>query len=140
MRMSSQSHRNFDDSTRGSVVDVTATFAGVLLIVAAGFDMLQGVAAIANDDLYAAGTEYLYKLDMTVWGTVHLVIGLLSLVVAIGILRRTGWGQVSGMIIAGLAMLTNFAALPLYPFWSIVVIAFYGLVIWALSVQLGDQP
>jgi hypothetical protein len=138
--MSSESQRNFDDSTRGGVIDVTATFAGVLLFVAAGMEMLQGVAAIANDDLYAAGTEYLYKLDMTVWGVVHLIIGVLSLLVAIGILRRAGWAQVAGMIIAGLAMLSNFAALPLYPFWSIVVIAFYALVIWALSAQLSNQP
>jgi hypothetical protein len=137
--MASQSHRQSDDSTRRAGADVTARFAGVLLVVAAGFDMLEGAAAIANDDLYA-GTEYLYKLDMTVWGTVHLTIGLLSLVVAIGILRRADWAQIAGMIIAGLAMLTNFAALPLYPFWSIVVIAFYGLVIWALLAQLGDQP
>jgi hypothetical protein len=138
--MSSESQRNFDDSTRGGVVDVTAAFAGVLLFVAAGMEMLQGVAAIANDDLYAAGTEYLYKFDLTFWGVVHLVIGVLSLLVAIGILRRADWAQVGGMIIAGLAMLSNFAALPLYPFWSIVVIAFYGLVIWALSEQLGKQP
>jgi hypothetical protein len=138
--MSSESQRNFDDSTRGGVIDVTATFAGVLLFVAAGMEMLQGVAAIANDDLYAASTEYVYKLDMTVWGVVHLIIGVLSLLVAIGILRRASWAQVGGMIIAGLAMLSNFAALPLYPFWSIVVIAFYALVIWALSAQLSDQP
>ncbi|GAA1793158.1 hypothetical protein GCM10009795_043490 [Nocardioides hankookensis] len=136
--MSSESRNDIDYSTRGMFADFTATFAGVLLVIAGGFDVLQGLSAIANDDLYAAGSEYLYKLDMTVWGTVHLVIGIVGIVVGVGITVRASWAPVCGMVVAGLAMLTNFAFLPFYPFWGIVIIAFNALVIWALSVQLRD--
>ena len=136
--MSPESRNDIDYSTRGMAADFTATFAGVLLVITGGFDVLQGLSAIANDDLYAAGSEYLYKLDMTVWGTVHLIIGIISIVVGVGIATRASWAPVCGMIIAGLAMLTNFAFLPFYPFWAIVIIAFNGLVIWALSVQLRN--
>ncbi|KQW52550.1 hypothetical protein ASC77_24570 [Nocardioides sp. Root1257] len=136
--MSPESRNDIDYSTRGMAADFTATFAGVLLVITGGFDVLQGLSAIANDDLYAAGSEYLYKLDMTAWGTVHLIIGIVSIVVGVGITTRASWAPVCGMVIAGLAMLTNFAFLPLYPFWAIVIIAFNGLVIWALSVQLRN--
>jgi hypothetical protein len=136
--MSTESRNDIDYSTRGMAADFTATFAGVLLIIVSAFDVLQGLSAIANDDLYAAGSEYLYKLDMTVWGTVHLVIGIVGIVVGVAISMRTSWAPVCGMVIAALAMLTNFAFLPFYPFWAIIVIAFNALVIWALSVQLRD--
>ena len=68
------------------------------------------------------------------------VIGVLAGAVAIGILLQAAWGQVTGLIVAGLMILTNFAFLPHYPFWSLTIIAFSVLVMWALCTQLrrGD--
>jgi hypothetical protein len=134
--MSTQSRDEIDYSTKGLVADLTASFAGVLLIVAALLDILQGASAIANDDLYSQGNEYLYRFNMTTWGWIHVVLGVIAIAIAIGILRRAGWGQVGGMIVAGLGILTNFAALPHYPLWALVLIAFYVLVIWSLSTQM----
>lgn len=134
----SESRHEIDYSTKGFAADVTASFAGVLLIVTALLDILQGMSAIANDDLYSSGSDYLYKFDMDVWGWIHVVLGVIALAIAIGILKRTGWGQVGGMIVAGLGILTNFAALPHYPLWSMIVIAFYALVIWSLSAQMRN--
>ena len=121
------------------MVDFVAILAGVLLLLNAAFGILQGASAIANDDLYSAGSDYLYKLDMTVWGWTHVVIGVLGFVVAIGILRGASWGLVSGMIIAGLSAIANFAILPYYPLWGITIIALDVLIIWALSVQLKSS-
>jgi hypothetical protein len=134
----SESRYEIDYSTKGLAADLTASFAGVLLIITALLDILQGMSAIANDDLYSQGSDYLYKFDMNVWGWIHVVLGVIAVAIAVGILRRTGWGQVGGMIVAGLGILTNFAALPHYPLWSMIVIAFYLLVIWSLSVQMKN--
>ncbi len=134
--MSSESRYEIDYSTKGTVADLTASFAGVLLIVAGLMDILQGSSAIANDDLYSKGSDYLYQFNMTTWGWIHVVLGVLGLAVAVGILRRSGWGQVGGIIVAGLGILTNFAALPHYPFWALTLIAFYLLVIWSLTTQM----
>lgn len=133
--MSTSPRSDIDYSARGFAVDMTANFAGVLLIIASIFDLLQGGSAIANDDLYSAGSEYLYNFNMTVWGTIHLIIGVIGLIVGVGILARASWAMVCGMIVAGLSILTNFAFLPRYPFWAIIIIAFNLLVIWALSAQ-----
>jgi hypothetical protein len=125
-----------DDSTRGFVADLTATFGGVLLLIASGFDILQGASAVANDDLYAQGSEYLYKLDMTAWGWVHIILGVLGVLVAVGILMRASWGQITGIMVASLMILTNFMFLPIYPVWGAFIIGFNALVIWALCSQL----
>jgi hypothetical protein len=129
-----------DHLARDFSVDFASTFAGVLLFVTAGFGILQGISAIANDDLYVAGSDYVYRLDITTWGWVHLVIGISAAIVAVGILLRVAWGQTIGIVIAGLSMLTNFAALPHYPWWSLTIIAFDAVVIWALTVQLRRYP
>jgi hypothetical protein len=125
-----------DDSNDGMLADVTSVLAGSLLVMTALFDILQGLSAIAKDHVYAVGTDYLYRFDTTTWGWLHLIIGVLALAVAIGILVHASWGQVTGLIVAGLVMLTNFAFLPYYPFWSIIVITFSALVMWALCTQL----
>jgi hypothetical protein len=137
--MSTESPQHYteytDDSVRGGVADVGATFAGVLLILTSFMEVLHGISAIADDDLYAAGTQYLYKFNLTVWGTIHVIIGVISFIVAIGILRRSSWAQLAGIVITGFAIISNFAFLPRYPIWSLVIIAFNAFVIWALSVQ-----
>lgn len=134
--MSPESRYEIDYSARGAVADVAATFAGVLLIVTSLMDVLQGAAAINDPDFFAPSAEYVFDFDVAAWGWVHVVLGVVSFAVGIGILMRQGWGQVAGMIIAALAILTNFAWLPHYPLWSILIIAFNAFVIWALSVQL----
>jgi hypothetical protein len=128
-----------DYSTKGAWADLVATFAGVLLLMGSCMELLQGLSAIANDDLYSEGSDYLYQFDTQVWGAIHLVIAVLSAVVAVGVLTRRSWGQVCGAIVAGLSMLINFAFLPHYPLWSMVVIALEALVIWALLTQLGHD-
>jgi hypothetical protein len=127
-----------DYSGKGGLADVTATFAGVLLMLASLFDILQGLSAVHDDDLYAAGTEYLYKLNVTAWGWLHIVIGLVGVAVSIGILMRKRWGQVVGMVVASISILTNFVSLPVYPVWSAFIIAFMFAVIWSLSYQLKN--
>lgn len=129
--------QTWDYSTKGSWADVVATFAGVFLILSAGMEILHGAAAIQNGDLYAAGHSYLYQFNMTTWGWIHISIGVLSAAAAIGILLRRSWGQISGLVITGLSMIANFAFIPHYPIWSIIVIAFDLLVMWALLAQLG---
>jgi hypothetical protein len=119
--------------------DMVSIFAGVILLIIAGFQVLQGLAAIANDDVFATTGEYIFNFDVTAWGWTHLILGILCALVAIGILVGTSWGQVAGMIVAGLAALANFAFLPYYPFWALTVIAFSLVVIWALCTQLGHD-
>lgn len=127
-----------DTSVKGVWADLGSTFGGVLLLLSAAFQLLHGTAAVANGDLYAGDSPYLYGFDMTWWGWTHIGVGLLSAIVAIGILRRASWGQVSGIIVAALSMIANFAFIPHYPLWSLVVMAVDALVIWALLTQLRD--
>lgn len=131
------SGRAYDHSTSGLVAVGTTAFAGVMLATVALFQILEGIAAIAEDTVFVSGLDYVYELDVTTWGWIHLVVGVLGLTTAVGILAGQAWGYVAGIAIATLGAITNFAFLPTYPFWSIVVLAFNLTVIWALCRQLG---
>jgi hypothetical protein len=124
--------------TSGRAAVVVGQFAAVMLLVTASVEVLQGVEALRSDELLTTSGDQVYEIDLTVWGWVHVVIGVLLVAVAVGILGRRSWGLVTGLVVAGLSMLANFAFLPYYPWWSVVSIAFGGLVVWALCTQLRE--
>ena len=51
----------------------------------------------------------------------------------IGLFGVAAWAQTVGIIIALLGAVSNFLWLPYQPWWSIVMIVIYSVVIWALA-------
>jgi len=138
--MSNSTGDRYDvSSTKGVLAFGITTFAGVLLTMVSVFQILQGIAAIANDSVYVRGLSYTYELDVTAWGWIHLILGLIGLGVGIGILMGQTWGRILGIGIAGLSAFSNFMFMPYYPFWSLAVIALDVVVIWALCSQIAGE-
>ena len=129
-------HRSYEETTGGAWAFGVVTFAGVLLVTVATFQILEGIAALAKDEVFLVGIEYVYKFDVTTWGWIHIVLGAIGLATGIGLLAAQTWARITGIALAVIGALANFAFLPYYPLWSILVIAFYVLVIWALTAQL----
>jgi hypothetical protein len=124
-----------DNSARNATAFTVATFAGILLLIVGSLQVLEGISAVAKDDVYVAGINYVYEFDITAWGWIHIVLGAIGVAAGVGILMNQTWAQVTGIGFACLSALANFAFLPYYPLWAIVVIAFNVLVIWALAQQ-----
>jgi hypothetical protein len=115
-----------------------ALFAAAMLAVVGVVQVLEGISAVAKDSIYVAGVKYAYEIDVTTWGWIHIVIGAVAVAAAVGLFWDQSWGRIAGIAIAALGAIANFAFVPYYPIWSMVVIAFYGIVIWALAYQLRD--
>jgi hypothetical protein len=117
-----------------------AVFAGVIMIVAGAFQGVEGLAGIVNDQYLVVLENYFVAFDITVWGWLHLLVGLALLAIGIFLLRGATWARVAGMIIAGISALLNFVWLPHSPWWSLLVIAIDILVIWALANYRQPAP
>ncbi|MEU3555330.1 DUF7144 family membrane protein [Streptomyces fragilis] len=109
------------------------TFAGVLLGVSGTVTVLQGIAAIAGDDVYGRIGAYVFEFTLTDWGVVHLVLGALLLVTGIGLLGGKEWARVTGLVLAVLSIVEQFMFLPYAPVWSVLLIALDVFVIWSLA-------
>ncbi len=112
--------------------------AAVLMILGGVFQVLEGIAAVANRSFYAVGHNYTYRFNVTTWGWIHIVIGALLFLAGIGVLRGNILARTLGIILAGLSAIANFLWLPYYPVWAIVLIAFNFGVIWALASHGRD--
>ena len=112
-------------------------FAGFMMIMIGVFHVISGIAGIAKDDVFVIGpaTEYAFKFDVTAWGWIHLIAGIIVLIAGFGLFSGATWARTVGVIVAGISAIANFAWLPYYPIWAIVILTVDILVIWALIVH-----
>jgi hypothetical protein len=111
-------------------------FGGIMLTMLGGFQIIEGLVALFNDEYFAVTSSGLViTWDFTVWGWTHLIIGLVAVAAGIGVLSGQTWARVTGIVIAVLSALANMLFLAAYPVWSTIVIALDILVIYALAVH-----
>jgi hypothetical protein len=107
-------------------------FAGTIMIVGGIFQFLAGLVALFRNEVYVVGLNYVYSFDVTTWGWIHLIIGIIVALAGAAVLTGKIWGRVVGVGLAVISMLTNFMFIPYYPLWSLLIIALDVFVIWAL--------
>jgi hypothetical protein len=106
-------------------------FAAVLLLMVGFFNMIYGIAAIANSHVFVAGAHYVFANQRT-WGWITLIIGVLQLIAAAGILAGNQLARWFAVAVLALNAIDMMFFLPAYPFWALTIIAvdvvaLYGL-------------
>jgi len=107
-------------------------FAGVMMLFGGAMAVLEGITAIARDDVLITTRHYVYTFNLTSWGWIHLVLGVLVALAGAALFTGAVWARAVGVITAGLLMIANFLWIPYYPFWALTVVAINAFVIWAL--------
>jgi hypothetical protein len=122
----------------GWVVGVTL-FAATMMAVIGFFHVVQGLAALFQNEIYVVGAQYVLSFDLTAWGWIHLLAGILLIAAGFAITTGRVWARLAGIGFAVLSMIANFLFLPYYPVWSLLVIAIDVFVIWALCVYTRED-
>ena len=115
-----------------------SAFAAVMLVIGGIFHAIAGLVAIIDDEFYVVTREWVFELDITAWGWILLIVGVLALLAGIGLFTGQTWARVFGVVVASLGAIENFAFLPYYPLWSITMIAVAVAIIWALTAHGSD--
>ena len=127
-------------STTGSAwAEGIGIFAGAALLTVGVFQFLEGIAAAAKDDVFVRTDNYVFQFDLTTWGWIHIIFGVIVAIIGAAILAGQSWAMVAGIVVAVISALLNFVWMPYYPFWAILIIAFDVAVIWALSTMRSSR-
>lgn len=110
-------------------------FAGIMLMIVGALQAFYGLVAVLNDEWVLWGNGNAVYLDITAWGWVHLIIGIVVFLAGLGVLAGNIVARMVGVVVAAISLISAFLALPLYPVWSIILIAIDVLVIWALTAH-----
>lgn len=113
-------------------------FASVMLMIVGSFQFFAGLVGIINNESFVIGQEYVFKFDTTVWGWIHLLLGVLVFLAGLGLLQGATWARVAAVVVASISAIANFLWLPYQPWWSIIIITIDVFIIWAVTVHGRD--
>lgn len=113
-------------------------FAGLLMMVAGVFQGIAGLTALLKNDFYVVTERALLAFNVTTWGWVHMLLGVILLAAGAAVINGRTWGRIIAIILATLSAMANFLFISAYPVWSIMVIVIDILIIYALVVH-GDE-
>jgi hypothetical protein len=108
-------------------------FAGVMMILLGSFHALAGLTAILKDQFFVATPNYLISVNVTTWGWIHLIGGVVVALAGFWVFSGAVWARAIGIVLAALSAIANFLFIPHYPIWSLLMIGVDLLVIWALA-------
>jgi hypothetical protein len=107
------------------------TFAGVLIVLVAIFNFIDGIVAIANTHYL---NSHLVFGDLRSWGWAIIILGAFQFLVGLAILVGQPWAALVGIFFAVLNAIGQLLYLPSYPLWSVIIIAVDVLVIYGLAM------
>lgn len=110
-------------------------FAAIMMIVQGVWWLMAGIIALFNNQFFVVGQQYVFQFDITTWGWIHLVTGIVVLLAGIGLFSGAMWARVVGVIVAAIAALIAFAWMPWYPIWGLLLIGISVAVIWAITAH-----
>ncbi|GGU75817.1 hypothetical protein GCM10010211_47190 [Streptomyces albospinus] len=127
--------------TRNAMITGWTAFAAVLMIFGGAMTFLQGISALLKDKVFVATRNYVFSFDLTGWGVIHLILGIVILLAGCALLATGAmWARTVGVVLAGLSAVANFLWIPHYPFWAMVLVAIDVFIIWALCAADHHAP
>jgi hypothetical protein len=107
------------------------SFAVVLLLIVGFFNMIYGIAAIANSHVVVAHAHYVFA-NLRTWGWITLIISILQLLAAGGVMAGNQAARWFAVLVVGLNAIDMMFFIPAYPFWALVIIAVDVVALYAL--------
>jgi hypothetical protein len=113
--------------------------AGVLLIMVGVLQVIEGLVALFDDGYYVVGADQLAApVDYTVWGWMHLVVGVLAALIGVGLLTGNMVARGAAVGLSSFSALASLAFVAAAPAWSVMIIAVDVLVAFSIVVHGGE--
>jgi hypothetical protein len=114
------------------------TFAGVMIVMVAILNIIDGIAAVSNSSFFINDAKYILS-DLKTWGWIVLLIGVVQLFVAFGIWAGSNVARWAGIVIVSVNAIAQLLFIPAYPFWALAIFSLDVLVLYGLAAY-GGRP
>jgi hypothetical protein len=112
-----------------------AAFAGIVLLLVGAFNVIFGLTAIFEDEALTADGGRVIVWDLTAWGWIHLVLGLVQVLAGLGLFAGREWARWAAIVFAMLNAIGQVAFITVFPLWTILVITLDLIVIYQLTAR-----
>ena len=116
-------------------------FAGILLLVVGSIDFFQGLIALFDDNYYVVTSSGFLVVDLTAWGWIMLVWGVLIFFGGLGLLAGQSWARWFAIVVVSLNVLAQLGFLgnSQNSLWALTALALNVVVLYALTARWSES-
>jgi hypothetical protein len=116
-------------------------FAGLVMLIIGSIDFFQGLIALFEDEYFVVTQSGFLVVDVTAWGWIMLIWGVLLVLAGLGLIAGQGWARWFGILVVSLNVIAQLGFLgnSQYPLWSLTVMALNIIVLFALTARWGES-
>jgi hypothetical protein len=108
-------------------------FGAAMIMLAGTFNVVQGLVALLDDGyLLTTSNGLAVEMSYTALGWLQIGLGVASLAIGVGMLVGVLPALVAGVVVAIVSAIAHMGMIAAYPLWSVVVIAFDIIVVYAI--------
>ncbi len=116
-----------------------ATFAAVLLLIAGTLNIIYGIGALGDANIFHNGQRYVFS-NLNSLGWTLLILGVLQLTGGFSLMAGKTYGRVLGVVAAGLGAIGALLSISgPNPWWSLGVFALCVYIIHGILVLGQDE-
>jgi len=112
-------------------------FGGWLMLIIGAVTSFEGLIAIIRDEYYVLTPERIIVFDMTTWGWIALLWGIVLAGAGIALASGKGWARWFALVVGSLNFLVQlgFVGSSNYPLWTLTTLGLTVIVLYALIVH-----
>lgn len=113
-------------------------FAGVMMLIIGSLDVIWGLAAIVNDEVVVVGGHGALIFDISAWGWIQLILGVLIGLTGLGLLTGNTAARWAGVFLIGLNSVLQVVWFPAAPLWAFLIIVLDIVLIYQLMINWSE--
>ena len=116
------------------------SFAGLMMVIIGGLDFFEGLIAVIRGQYYAVTPNQIVVVDLTAWGWIMIIWGVLLVFAGFGLLSGATWARWFSIVVLSLNIIAQlgFVGSSQYPLWALTVQGLTLVVLYALIVRWND--
>ena len=116
-------------------------FAGILMVLLGGLSFFEGLIALLRDNYYVVTPSGFLLFDVTGWGWIMLIWGIVLALVGFALLNGASWARWTSIVLVGINVFgqLGFLGNSNDPVWLLITLTFNIIILYALIVRWHDS-
>jgi hypothetical protein len=116
-------------------------FAGILMVLLGGLSVFQGLIALLEDNYYFVTQSGYLLFDVTGWGWIMLIWGIILALVGLALLNGASWARWTSIVLVGVNVFgqLGFLGNTNDTVWLLITLTLNIIVLYALIVRWHES-
>lgn len=116
-------------------------FAGILMVLLGGLSVFQGLIALLEDDYYVVTQSGYLVVDITGWGWIMLIWGIVLALIGLALLGGASWARWVSILLVSINVFgqLGFLGNSNDQVWLLITLSLNIIVLYALIVRWHDS-